>query len=1141
MDSLKCENQVHEFTEHDSHVPPESRRSIIRSSLKSQFQLFLRYTAIALLLFAGVLVTGCTSADLGEVTNAKFSKDGKYLAVVHRLGSSLVLSVSTIETEELYQRNVAGSSLAWSDKDELACEVMNSGMRSVSVFSCADFSKPVFSSRYFSMQPVFEGASLFYLAMDKGKKRIFSADTETWNSETEFLSAPSSIEQFSFISPNKLIILQKINGSEKSSEATAERISKIEIGTTYTEIARRDLDTSEDFAQNNFDVTVDYCDMAAKAPFIPLVERTTFSPKFTLSYNSAEQTLIYGNPDKLNCIKLKVKGSEEKPRISTKVIDIPLANVLSSFVLDKGVALCTRSGIFAWEFDKRTSRLLSGYPLEIAQVYQKTKWGWLVSVNLEGLPSRYVALLSENSGYRFFPLTSFYASELRSYLVSKRSFLHSSTISTTSLADSTELFLRSEPHDFNVNRETIPVAEVSLTLGEVDKAIKIYEESEKKYSLRLAEIYLFHKYDLENTKKWLSKISDIKQRKWVDLYIEIISTETGKLKESYLKSRRMLDVSDMKSFVESSEYYFKKSKSSQFDPGIYLGAIDYFQYQGDEERVTELLAKLESISKEHSFYQEVGEWLIHFYIRTGQIDKCIRLSFTMAETFANSREQNLQRIIDYAFDSVKETETVHKAIDARMKYRLSFEDSMLLRLKKMALYSLHEKDYNSALEQANYLAWGAFETTDSALEAGFWSIVLNDLHSHDDVNLVIQRFCKNPRFAVRGAVSQLVLVSLQSGIAHLTQDDITKGAESLPQWFIDRCMALKVVPDIQSTTPAKLFEILLASDYELKDLELLSIAAETDALARTILTLKLAMDSVSKNIAREKARQFDVHLNMAFLPPLEKQQLLFDLQSLKDIGGMDPSFWIFIAKNGSDFRLNENMRMFTYLSGKSFTKALVESVRVSPYSGSRQEATQLCELLRVADWSSLTEFLSERRDSSTIPFWRIMTKAAIFRGDPDALIACAKRGIESESADVVSAALDAMCFVYLHTENEPELEKCILKLFECKGKRFSFFYHPKFAYLMAMNSRKNGKEADTRKWLVEYMIRGGVVNVGFEKVMEFLEQHTGILEDWADKDVDSLVYFIYMHNADQRVKLLEQCGEKRATIEEQLKVLDGDE
>ena len=130
-----------------------------------------------------------------------------------------------------------------------------------------------------------------------------------------------------------------------------------------------------------------------------------------------------------------------------------------------------------------------------------------------------------------------------------------------------------------------------------------------------------------------------------------------------------------------------------------------------------------------------------------------------------------------------------------------------------------------------------------------------------------------------------------------------------------------------------------------------------------------------------------------------------------------------------------------------------------------------------------------------------------------------------------------MCTALHRLARNKELERTAVLLQEYDGFQGEFRQSPLHAKTLAGFYKSKGAEEKRKKWLLEWLKRGGAVSLADNELKSFIDANGEIFEQWAACEPSNVAMFIYLRNEGVHKYLLEKCGKAKAAVSKELKQL----
>ncbi len=1073
---------------------------------------------------------GCGRTDgLGELVFAQMRGDGKALIAVHRLGDRLLLTVSE-EKGTPAQRFAGGPRAVWLD-GRVACEVVENGRRRVAVYGPDLKRPPRFVSSRPSGSPRVVKGRLYYLALDGGKWRVYSTSPADWL-EVPLTPPDADVAAFDVLPDGDVwLVVRDAPGCASPFRA---RMGEARLGVPPERVEWIRFDWPAMLGSAPFRGSLAYYDVAVGLKRV--VKGLAFPPVPFVAASRDGKAVCVGVEGgiRLYSVRLKKEG-EFKAKIRPEEFEGegPRGTVVP---LDEGFLWNTERAVMRMDEGGSSERAGTAWPFRLGKVLGTHGGAVLASLAADGRPARLPALLKDG-GYEILPLFPFLAKEARRFSWSKGLFRPD--FPRMAAASGPPPMLEPGPAPrFPAPRGRMPVAETAAAEGRVEDALEMYDDKGDAYVLRAGELLLFHLGRRKEALDRFARVSAPEDRRRVDLYLDLLTERSDKLRRSYRAAFLARDGGDVERMLREGKYYFRKVTASTFDPELFGPAVEWLAWHGRTKEAAALVERAEKRAGEGRFGWEVQRIRAEFHRLAGDYGAFARDMEELAAGDAESAPEYRKAVISLAVEKGVQLQAARRAFDEMLRFKLPFDEAVGLRVQAMVAAALLERDPARTQEEANYLAWGAYRDPASAAEAGALAVLCCDVFSQADGTVVLRRFCTSPRVMVRAAVPAVCRYALDSAVMRLPAEVFEKGAEALPDWFRARCRVMLSFPELKDRAPEQCLRFLAGVEYDAGRLAEELAGGDGGATARRVRDLTALLGAAGSEKWAEGAA---VWAAFPFFGGPGAVWTRFPLDRLPEEGRARKL--MLLARRGHDPRLEEETQWFRFVRGAALSAALANMFADDlPPDADEWERALAC-----ASPETLRAFL-ERRGSrkEATPFWTPAVSLFAARGEADVLLDEAAGAWKAAEGVAKAAACNAACFLCEALNDRGGLDEWVERLCEVKaadeaGLTERFRDTASFSFARFRAARKAGDRKEALRFLTEWFARGGASDEDDAALKALLDDYGEAFSGWASSSPWDAAVFISGRGPAMRKYLLEKCGEARGEVEKALKGLTGED
>ncbi len=1086
-------------------------------------RVFVGAFLLCLVLFT---TTGCGASSLGEIRNAGLSPDGKLFAVVHRHYTKLILTISDLERKDTIQFEVSSPSLCFLN-ELLVVERVLSGVRRVVAYKIGEFKEPLFCSASISFNPCVVSGRIYYTALVNGFRQIHSVSPSDWR-ESPYTDDGRDYPAF-VVLPEGDAILAVSRQTQDSQSFMSRHLTGLKFLPDRHSVYSVGLETPDRLAESPIKVDIEYFDVGGGTALI--LQNALLPVGGSLLVDKELNHIAIGDSDKYAFFSISLSRFR-KPKASSKPVNLPQIEISSILPRSSGFFLSSKTGIYSWDCRKDPVRDCGAYPFEIGRIFDRSDFGYIASLATTGLPARHLALI-EPDAYKLMPLQKTHASEIAEFLESKRMYSQAAIVRSQELPESTPSFSHQESTHFAPLLGLLDSAEVEFAEGNPEAAIEIYAKHGSQYAMRIGEIYLSSLSNRDAALIWFSKISDKRLRLRVDMFLDILTDPSDKFRTSYYDAHSARCRGDYATARKLGAQYLKKMDERTFDPDLIRFLIERASYEGDTQAVKGFIELCSKVGMKSRFKIETAELISDHLFESKRSEEAISSLLNLCSLEPEKSYDYANRAIAICLESGKGAKEALQATDILLKYKLEPEEVLRIRVQRMVIGSLFARDQRTVLEESSYLAWGAFDNSLFAAQAGTLSVLMCDNFSMADGNAVLERFVRNPRVSVQSAVPVVADVAFRSAVMRLPQKCYELGVPELPDWFRIRCRILRSLTELSEGLPKNALMLLSEGACDPESLAAEFANKEYSELGERIRSIASIIASATPPLDQTVSKAAPVQVGLLFFGTPQLNWLpvrMFDFENSTEL----PFLRALIAHRNCDPRLVENIVLNDIICGNAVSHAFFSSY-ADDILPQQDELQAFCSIISSADWPSLSCALSKYPQSAwTEPLWSLFASVGIEKGESRTVADKAEMGIKSSHDGVWAAAHDAACMALFELGDKQKLKKYAEQLALVKGYAGSFAKSRQFAELMAETSEEKGDEEQRKHWLAEVFSRGGFISMPDAELAAWLEKNKGVFELFAKNDATAAAYFIFMRADGMRGVLLEACGEEREKVEKEL-------
>ncbi|MFA4985655.1 MAG: hypothetical protein WC712_03635 [Candidatus Brocadiia bacterium] len=1086
-----------------------------------------RYSA-ALLLLTILLLSGCTTAEIGAVRSISPSPDG-WVAVVHAVGTQLLLRCSD-PAGTVRARWVAGPAAVW-HKGSLLCEIFFEGRRTLAVFNPGDLDNPLYVSGKTTCG-VFPGTPPSFIAVLNNKRIAFELPFDDPKSprEQEIAGAPTDVLSIASVEGGVRLFVTEEGGVP--TEAAIDRtFDHIGLGRPISSFYMIDAQSDGEVGGSN--VSAGLWLRAEGCEPVRLLSELEWGPRSSVIPEGLGEYFCVEGARTRNFFRLRFsasgEGDKRKLKASASSVDPPELDTIGVFPLGRGFGLVGKTGVSRWECKGKPESYFRAYPFRFGPVAAQMGETTFASLCAADRPARLAVSFSAGK-MGLLVLDRLSISEWRGYSNSMRVFSMEMSIPDTQVPVDVSGLTKAEPVEFLSPTGCMPAAEYALAKGEVEKAISMYSQFQDKYPLRLAELSLFESEDRDEGVKWLAKVSDAESRKRVDLYLDVLSERRSALRESYFRAFKAARKGDFDSLLDETAY-FRKAGKELYDPLLFSSAIDYAQYIGDKKGARQLIDRTIEIALDSRFAREAKLLAGRALIELGDCERGSSLLMEVCTTPDNPDLVQCSVLVNGALETGKGLEAARTALDFSLKMNRPVEDAIRDRIRRMVIAAFLQRDSAVALGDANVLSWGAYEDSATALEAGIWSVLSADCFSRVDGNQVLKRFCANPRICLRAVVPDIARCAFRNAVVALP-DDAYGPEGKLPDEFRARVALIAELPELAASLPTDAIAFLAGGEYD--DARLLDFLSQRQPLAlwedmRVFVAILASADErLSDKIA---GRSIPLDLPLPFLGSPQVISVQHSMSGLSELLRKERRLSALVVHMILDPRLDSSIMGLYSVSGKAISNALGERWKWKPavYPPSSESGVFAAAVWSPSVRTLFTLLQSYPEATWSAPFWRAIRILETIRGQPASVLDVSS-GISAGEPSVAAAILDARCFCLLALGKSAELRLECARLLATKSST-EFSRGSVFAQALADLAQADARAQDEAAWRLEWLKRGGLALLPEEKVLVFLSTRQDLVEQWATESTDEVAMFVLSLPKGTASALLEACGKARGAVE----------